>query len=131
GCRSAFGLRCRWRAVALLSWVRIFFFQAEDGIRDRTVTGVQTCALPISDVDALRALSSAELRALGRLPEPMIRRRGDRGFRVVKIGRASCRERGSKTEAGGSAIANGQQRARPRLFADTRPTRQRLAPPPN
>src|SRR5207248_6398988 len=26
-----------------------FFFQAEDGIRDRTVTGVQTCALPIFD----------------------------------------------------------------------------------
>src|SRR5688572_31062454 len=30
--------------LALLS----FFFQAEDGIRDLTVTGVQTCALPIS-----------------------------------------------------------------------------------
>src|SRR5438270_12261477 len=30
--------------MALLS----FFFQAEDGIRDLTVTGVQTCALPIS-----------------------------------------------------------------------------------
>src|SRR5207249_7243923 len=35
-----------------------FFFQAEDGIRDRNVTGVQTCALPISDkpiiwIDAL------------------------------------------------------------------------------
>src|SRR2546430_13620047 len=28
--------------------VRFFFFQAEDGIRDLTVTGVQTCALPIS-----------------------------------------------------------------------------------
>src|SRR5688572_31269604 len=28
--------------------VFIFFFQAEDGIRDLTVTGVQTCALPIS-----------------------------------------------------------------------------------
>src|SRR5207249_2537443 len=28
--------------------VNIFFFQAEDGIRDRNVTGVQTCALPIS-----------------------------------------------------------------------------------
>src|SRR5256886_9998599 len=27
----------------------VFFFQAEDGIRDLTVTGVQTCALPISD----------------------------------------------------------------------------------
>src|SRR6266704_6376046 len=26
-----------------------FFFQAEDGIRDRNVTGVQTCALPISN----------------------------------------------------------------------------------
>src|SRR5438094_8568706 len=26
-----------------------FFFQAEDGIRDRTVTGVQTCALPICE----------------------------------------------------------------------------------
>src|SRR5207249_9614156 len=30
-----------------------FFFQAEDGIRDRNVTGVQTCALPIyADTDA-------------------------------------------------------------------------------
>src|SRR5437868_8071022 len=29
-----------------------FFFQAEDGIRDRNVTGVQTCALPISAVAA-------------------------------------------------------------------------------
>src|SRR2546430_6727200 len=28
--------------------VFVFFFQAEDGIRDLTVTGVQTCALPIS-----------------------------------------------------------------------------------
>src|SRR5688500_19554108 len=29
-------------------WLDIFFFQAEDGIRDYKVTGVQTCALPIS-----------------------------------------------------------------------------------
>src|SRR5438046_9342266 len=29
-----------------------FFFQAEDGIRDWSVTGVQTCALPISHPDA-------------------------------------------------------------------------------
>src|SRR2546430_11431127 len=28
-----------------------FFFQAEDGIRDLTVTGVQTCALPISEAE--------------------------------------------------------------------------------
>src|SRR2546430_13415659 len=32
-----------------------FFFQAEDGIRDLTVTGVQTCALPISCQDMDRA----------------------------------------------------------------------------
>src|SRR2546429_3322505 len=31
-----------------MGWVDIFFFQAEDGIRDVAVTGVQTCALPIS-----------------------------------------------------------------------------------
>ena len=30
---------------------RLFFFQAEDGIRDSPVTGVQTCALPISGFD--------------------------------------------------------------------------------
>src|SRR5699024_11702982 len=34
---------CRTNKALLL-----FFFQAEDGIRDRNVTGVQTCALPIS-----------------------------------------------------------------------------------
>src|SRR5262249_60019097 len=32
--------------------VIIFFFQAEDGIRDWSVTGVQTCALPISPAHA-------------------------------------------------------------------------------
>src|SRR5207249_11787559 len=31
-----------------------FFFQAEDGIRDRNVTGVQTCALPISRHEVAR-----------------------------------------------------------------------------
>src|SRR5437879_12433021 len=30
-------------------YVTFFFFQAEDGIRDTSVTGVQTCALPISE----------------------------------------------------------------------------------
>src|SRR5205823_8855480 len=32
--------------IVVLSF--FFFFQAEDGIRDKLVTGVQTCALPIS-----------------------------------------------------------------------------------
>src|SRR5437667_9696612 len=33
--------------MSLFYFVFFFFFQAEDGIRDRDVTGVQTCALPI------------------------------------------------------------------------------------
>src|SRR5260370_24067008 len=33
----------------------VFFFQAEDGIRDSSVTGVQTCALPISSVITLNS----------------------------------------------------------------------------
>src|SRR5699024_6136342 len=65
----------------------VFFFQAEDGIRDRNVTGVQTCALPISDSNAfgcgfkatqslprrdsrpLRRPDAADFRTTGR-PEP-------------------------------------------------------------
>src|SRR6266404_7647699 len=44
----------KMRARSVVDLVRsegalgIFFFQAEDGIRDKLVTGVQTCALPIS-----------------------------------------------------------------------------------
>src|SRR3989441_13160563 len=34
-----------------------FFFQAEDGIRDKLVTGVQTCALPISEQEFFEAES--------------------------------------------------------------------------
>src|SRR6267143_4390335 len=33
----------------------VFFFQAEDGIRDGTVTGVQTCALPICGLERIGA----------------------------------------------------------------------------
>src|SRR5207247_7032951 len=40
---------CRFSTLLFI----IFFFQAEDGIRDPLVTGVQTCALPIS-VDQLK-----------------------------------------------------------------------------
>src|SRR5436305_4464269 len=42
-----FGLR-RKREPRLYFLCFFFFFQAEDGIRDADVTGVQTCALPIS-----------------------------------------------------------------------------------
>ena len=45
----------------------VFFFQAEDGIRDWSVTGVQTCALPIweegsEEVDAKKKIESEKKR---------------------------------------------------------------------
>src|SRR2546427_6215889 len=38
---------CDTTHLYVVRWCVFFFFQAEDGIRDLTVTGVQTCALPI------------------------------------------------------------------------------------
>src|SRR5207245_8215363 len=89
--------------------VFFFFFQAEDGIRDATVTGVQTCALPISAVpracDAARQTARQPLEEarqhpavtgppneLDTLLSSPPRRRGSRGT-AAEIGRASCRER--------------------------------------
>src|SRR6266478_7688394 len=40
--------------LLIFFFVFFFFFQAEDGIRDLTVTGVQTCALPIWPADRRR-----------------------------------------------------------------------------
>src|SRR2546429_5343040 len=86
-----------------------FFFQAEDGIRDVAVTGVQTCALPIfgaavaegkpilvNDVRTDPRYHDAVPGSKAELVVPL-RRKG----RVIgalnllsdKIGRASCRER--------------------------------------
>src|SRR6266513_5337176 len=50
----------------------IFFFQAEDGIRDRNVTGVQTCALPISGKQG-----KGLVPAPGESPDGPDRQRGD------------------------------------------------------
>src|SRR2546421_1681453 len=86
-----------------------FFFQAEDGIRDLIVTGVQTCALPISLGRAEHAAdrrAAAPARRVARDP-PGARRAEDRMRHSVfprratapprraraQIGRASCRER--------------------------------------
>src|SRR5699024_12195900 len=41
---------------------RTFFFQAEDGIRDRNVTGVQTCALPILISSSVASLTRSSKR---------------------------------------------------------------------
>src|SRR5690625_6608033 len=51
--------RCRRRrsadgcGICFVAGLYVVFFQAEDGIRDGHVTGVQTCALPISNVGSL------------------------------------------------------------------------------
>src|SRR2546429_5280243 len=49
-------------SIVWLSLHVFFFFQAEDGIRDVAVTGVQTCALPIYQDLALPGHASANLK---------------------------------------------------------------------
>src|SRR5699024_11605196 len=52
--------------IAPLHYLRsFFFFQAEDGIRDRNVTGVQTCALPILPLSTL-SIALQQLVAISR-----------------------------------------------------------------
>src|SRR3712207_7260582 len=57
--------------ICLLTLLFFFFFQAEDGIRDIGVTGVQTCALPISRGPCPRRAA----RARSRRPSATPRRR--------------------------------------------------------
>src|SRR3989442_12042507 len=59
-----------------LTFSAFFFFQAEDGIRDADVTGVQTCALPIS---SLRLYWHAPVES-------------KRGAVACRIGGADCEE---------------------------------------
>src|SRR2546429_3963529 len=54
-----------------------FFFQAEDGIRDVAVTGVQTCALPISGYSGQHGLPETRLApCAGEAPRDPIRQAG-------------------------------------------------------
>src|SRR5690606_40076647 len=78
----------------------LFFFQAEDGIRDFHVTGVQTCALPICRPTGKvgppafgRVLSLFERPTLSEQKASTRALVADFLSRGVKIGRASCRER--------------------------------------
>src|SRR5262245_38144710 len=70
------------------------------GLSDWTIEGTHLCmarlellslnTMPaldpakLADVSGLEALSSRELRELGRLPEPMLRQRGEKGFRPIR-----------------------------------------------
>jgi molybdopterin-dependent oxidoreductase alpha subunit len=86
------------------------------GFKDWTIDGVHLCTTRLNllqvntaraldperlaDVAALRTLSSTELRALGRLPYPMLRMRGERGFKRISWERA-LQIAGSQIKAAG------------------------------
>src|SRR5256885_9858579 len=85
------------------SIVIVFFFQAEDGIRDYKVTGVQTCALPIfimkDEPDNGLSLSAQtkmirlfSALALGRSPDPLW---GEMSLKTQQILDACLRDRKS------------------------------------
>src|SRR5207245_3933776 len=65
--------------------VFFFFFQAEDGIRDATVTGVQTCALPILVIVLSCGGSPLDAAALDALAVTAVR-----WVRVEREGDAAC-----------------------------------------
>src|SRR3989337_4149027 len=95
------------------SLVVCFFVQAEDGIRDATVTGVQTCALPIS------LLLGAACRGPSGRPPSAARR--------DEIGRAAGRERGEISGGAGSLKKkkqNNRTRAAPAWRAASHPLRR-------
>src|SRR5258708_26975449 len=99
---------CLYRARRLLVLFFFFFFQAEDGIRDDLVTGVQTCALPIYPPLVDHAAEDApepSHRSTPPHPPPRDPQAADarsiaahrhvtNGWLTARqIGRASCRER--------------------------------------
>src|SRR5699024_11309993 len=101
-----------------------FFFQAEDGIRYRNVTGVQTCALPIFCCKASLYMAEKTLQQMFKggiydhIGFGFSRYATDRAWLVPhfekmlydnEIGRASCRERASICESAERVIKNGKK----------------------
>src|SRR3989442_15280542 len=90
-----------------------FFFQAEDGIRDADVTGVQTCALPISHLAAgTYTLAGQAFRAATVAVTENPSHTGIASIAIIytnfsddgthEIGKAACRERGEISGGAGS-----------------------------
>src|SRR5207237_2617482 len=79
--------------------VMYFFFQAEDGIRDSSVTGVQTCAF--------RSRAGVQRSKAQRPMAKKLSRRSRLTHPLAQIGRASCRGRGRGARVGGQQKAHG------------------------
>src|SRR2546422_9376745 len=107
-----------------------FFFQAEDGIRDVAVTGVQTCALPISRIGgAVVAVASAGVawgawRAGPRTPDRSRRSRWRGGGRFAP-GSTSWVERGASPPRAGPPGARAPRRESRRTLWRSRQHRVR------
>src|SRR5689334_23604232 len=123
------GAACGTRQQPGHSALVLFFFQPEDGIRGGTVTGVQTCALPISPPVCGRKRTSVEADGSPIVNEPVTDvsvalawsivtadgaaagaelpgiESADAGPIACEIGRASCRER-MQMEAAGEPVGN-------------------------
>src|SRR5947209_15466235 len=86
-------MSCYVLYISAFVLIFLFFFQAEDGIRDIGVTGVQTCALPISIVAEIN-----DERIPLRIGESVLVGMHMRG--VCKIWRASVRVRSEERRVG-------------------------------
>src|SRR2546429_9862291 len=82
---------------------KFFFFQAEDGIRDVAVTGVQTCALPISIGGGL--LVSLHSPLAGRTSDAVAAEEKDFALNAfVRIGDRKSVVKGKSVDLGGRRI---------------------------
>src|SRR2546425_8872226 len=119
----------RLAVVSLLLYFFFFFFQAEDGIRDKLVTGVQTCALPISSLDSLASASSCAVTfAASRwLISPLmitVRARNSRSATRLWTGTST----GSSEEGGGGSSSMRTPGLRPTMWRKLRHPTTRLNP---
>src|SRR5690349_8811047 len=108
------------RAFNMLTLYICFFFQAEDGIRDLYVTGVQTCALPIYAGHAQPGESLAEQEAPGQHDRHDV----DRAEQHA-LGQRDQREEGDPHQELGHVAADAEPQPRPRRHV--LPARQAIA----
>src|SRR5205809_4646087 len=88
--------------------VACFFFQAEDGIRDVAVTGVQTCALPISSATARAQTGSTTASETGgKLVAAMRRRPGARPAATANVSAGGGAQRSEERRVGKECRSRG------------------------